>query len=75
MGATNEIAIIPTLYKSLPSDPTTTFAPVAPVAEFPNILVVRANLPAQTLPELISLVPSPGARIIGRSRKRNSKWH
>src|SRR4029453_14953998 len=48
LGTTNEIAMSPTLYKSLPYDPTKAFAPVAPVAEFPNVLVVGMDVPAKT---------------------------
>ena len=36
LGTTNEIAMSPTLYKTLPYDPTKAFAPIAPVAEFPT---------------------------------------
>ena len=45
----------PTLYKSLPYDPTKAFAPVAPVAVFPNVLVVGKDIPVKTLAELIAL--------------------
>jgi tripartite-type tricarboxylate transporter receptor subunit TctC len=55
LGTTNEIAMSPTLYKSLPYDPTTAFAPVTPVAVFPNVLVVGLDAPAKTLAELIEL--------------------
>jgi tripartite-type tricarboxylate transporter receptor subunit TctC len=55
LGTTNEIAMSPTLYKSLPYDPTKAFAPVTPVAVFPNVLVVGMDVPAKTLAELISL--------------------
>lgn len=51
-GTTNEIAMSPTLYKSLPYDPTKAFAPIAVVAEFPNVLVVGAGAPAHTLADL-----------------------
>jgi tripartite-type tricarboxylate transporter receptor subunit TctC len=55
LGTTNEIAMSPTLYKSLPYDPTTAFAPVTPVAVFPNVLVVGMDVPAKTLADLIAL--------------------
>jgi tripartite-type tricarboxylate transporter receptor subunit TctC len=51
-GTTNEIAMSPTLYKSLPYDPTKAFAPIAVVAEFPNVLVVGSSAPAHTLADL-----------------------
>jgi tripartite-type tricarboxylate transporter receptor subunit TctC len=55
LGTTNEIAMSPTLFKSLPYDPNTAFAPITPVAVFPNVLVVGKDLPVKTLAELIAL--------------------
>jgi tripartite-type tricarboxylate transporter receptor subunit TctC len=55
LGTTNEIAMSPTLYKSLPYDPTKAFAPVTSVAVFPNVLVVGMDVPAQNVAELITL--------------------
>jgi tripartite-type tricarboxylate transporter receptor subunit TctC len=55
LGTTNEIAMSPTLYKSLPYDPTKAFAPVTSVAVFPNVLVVGTEVPAQNVAELIAL--------------------
>jgi tripartite-type tricarboxylate transporter receptor subunit TctC len=54
-GTTNEIAMSPTLYKALPYDPTKAFAPITPVAEFPNVLVVGPTIDAHTLAELTEL--------------------
>jgi len=54
-GTTNEIAMSPTLYKSLPYDPTKAFAPITPVAEFPNVLVVGPRVSARTLGEIIDM--------------------
>lgn len=55
LGTTNEIAMSPTLYKSLPYDPTKAFAPITPVAVFPNVLVVGMKVPVKTLADLIAL--------------------
>jgi tripartite-type tricarboxylate transporter receptor subunit TctC len=55
LGTTNEIAMSPTLSKSLPYDPTKAFAPVTPVAVFPNVLVVDMNTPVKTLADLTAL--------------------
>jgi tripartite-type tricarboxylate transporter receptor subunit TctC len=55
LGTTNELAMSPTLYQSLPYDPTKAFAPVTTVAVFPNVLVVGADTPVKTLAELIAL--------------------
>ena len=55
LGTTNEIAMSPTLFKSLPYDPTTAFAPITPVAVFPNVLVVGMDVPVRTLADLVAL--------------------
>ncbi|ANN72593.1 Bug family tripartite tricarboxylate transporter substrate binding protein [Bordetella bronchialis] len=54
LGTTNEIAMSPTLYGTLPYDPTRDFAPVAIVAQFPNVLVVGPTVKAATLADLTS---------------------
>ncbi len=62
LGTTNEIAMSPTLYASLPYDPTRAFAPVTPVAVFPNVLVVSAKLPVKTVADLVAMArEKPGA--------------
>jgi tripartite-type tricarboxylate transporter receptor subunit TctC len=55
LGTTNEIAMSPTLFKSLPYDPNKAFAPITPVAVFPNVLVVGKGIPVKTLADLIAL--------------------
>jgi len=55
LGTTNEIAMSPTLFKSLPYDPNKAFDPVTPVAVFPNVLVVGKDIPVKTLADLIAL--------------------
>jgi tripartite-type tricarboxylate transporter receptor subunit TctC len=55
MGAVATHAINPTLYGKVPYDPIKDFAPVALVAQVPNILVVHPSVPARTVPELIEL--------------------
>ena len=60
-GTTNEIAMSPTLFKSLPYDPTRAVAPVSPVAEFPNVLVVGPQLGLASLQDLIAFArTNPG---------------
>jgi tripartite-type tricarboxylate transporter receptor subunit TctC len=54
LGTTNEIAMSPTLYQSLPYDPRTAFAPITSVAVFPNVLVVGKDMPFKTLKDLIA---------------------
>lgn len=55
MGAVATHAINPTLYSKIPYDPVRDFAPVALVAQVPNILVVNPAVPAKTVQELIEL--------------------
>ncbi|HEY4372413.1 MAG TPA: tripartite tricarboxylate transporter substrate binding protein [Burkholderiales bacterium] len=55
LGTSNEITMSPTLYKSLPYDPNTAFAPISIAGEFANVLVVRPNLPAQNFEEFVKL--------------------
>ena len=55
MGAVATHAINPTLYGKLPYDPVKDFAPVALVAQVPNILVVNPSVPARSVKELIEL--------------------
>jgi tripartite-type tricarboxylate transporter receptor subunit TctC len=53
MGAVATHAINPTLYGKVPYDPVRDFAPVALVAQVPNILVVNPSVPAKSVKELI----------------------
>jgi tripartite-type tricarboxylate transporter receptor subunit TctC len=55
-------AINASLYKSLPFDAVTDFAPVAPICGITNVLAVTPALPAHTVAELIALARAkPGA--------------
>jgi tripartite-type tricarboxylate transporter receptor subunit TctC len=54
MGQTSNLAINPTLYPKMPYDVLKAFAPVAMVAEQPEVLVVRKDAPWQTLSELVA---------------------
>jgi tripartite-type tricarboxylate transporter receptor subunit TctC len=62
MGAVATHAINPTLYGKVPYDPVKDFAPVALVAQVPNVLVVNPSLPVKSVKELIELARAkPGA--------------
>ena len=62
MGHIGTLAINPSLYKQLPYDPLTSFAPVALVARVPNVLVVNPAVPARSVQELIVLAKAkPGS--------------
>lgn len=56
MGTVSTHAINPTLYKKLPYDPDTAFAPISLFVTLPNVLAVRPGLEAKTVPELIELL-------------------
>ncbi|MEN9773244.1 MAG: hypothetical protein RL322_314 [Pseudomonadota bacterium] len=61
MGHIGTLGVNPSLYPKLPYDPVKSFAPVAWVANVPNVLVVHPSVPAKTLPELIAYAKSrPG---------------
>src|SRR6266853_4481485 len=55
MGNVAPNAINVSLFKQLPFDPVTDFAPVSLVASTPNILVVYPSTPVRTVKELIAL--------------------
>ena len=48
-------AFAPALYKSLPYDPETSFAPISMLGRGPSALVVHPAVPANTVAELIAL--------------------
>ena len=56
MGTVSTSAINPTLYKNLPYDPDTAFAPISLFVTLPNVLAVNPNIPAKSVPELIELL-------------------
>jgi tripartite-type tricarboxylate transporter receptor subunit TctC len=56
MGTVSTHAINPTLYKNLPYDPDTAFAPISLFVTLPNVLTVNPKIEAKTVPELIELV-------------------
>jgi tripartite-type tricarboxylate transporter receptor subunit TctC len=62
MGQTSNLAINPTLFKSLPYDPLKDLVPVVLVGEGPIALAVRAESPYKTLGDLVAAAKAkPGA--------------
>src|SRR5690606_3817277 len=53
LGAGGTMTINPGLYKSLPYDPLTSFAPVGLLATSPLVLVVPPTLPVNNVSELL----------------------
>ena len=61
-GATSTVAVSPALYRNLPYDPVKAFAPIAPLAEVPSVVLVTPSVAATSMKELIALARAkPGA--------------
>jgi tripartite-type tricarboxylate transporter receptor subunit TctC len=68
MGTSNELTMSPGLYSKLPYDPAKDFAPITTVIRFPNVLVVKRDLPVSTAQDLVALTRSkPGQMNYGTS--------
>jgi tripartite-type tricarboxylate transporter receptor subunit TctC len=68
LQTTNGHAITPALYRSLPFDPATDFAPVTQLVASNLILVASPKLPVKTLKEFIALAKAkPGSMNYGSS--------
>ncbi|MCR0985576.1 tripartite tricarboxylate transporter substrate-binding protein [Roseomonas populi] len=61
--ANTNLAINPSLYRSLPYDTETAFAPVILALTVPNVIVVRSGLAARNLGELIALARAEPGRL------------
>src|SRR5271154_5919616 len=65
-GALSTHAVNVSLYHKLPYDPIKDFAPITLVAITPNVLVVNAAFPVNSVPELIAYAKAhPGALSFG----------
>ncbi|MFH1604517.1 MAG: tripartite tricarboxylate transporter substrate binding protein [Pseudomonadota bacterium] len=61
IGAIGNVAINPSLYRTLPYDPVRSFTAISQIAAAPFVLVVRPTFPSKTLGEFIALVKTkPG---------------
>jgi tripartite-type tricarboxylate transporter receptor subunit TctC len=63
LGTVGTHAYNPALYKKLPYDPSSDFAPVGLVAEQPMVLIARKDLPPNTLTEFISYAKANSAKL------------
>jgi tripartite-type tricarboxylate transporter receptor subunit TctC len=63
LGTVGTHAYNPSLYKKLPYNAVTDFAPVALVPEQPMVLITRKDFPADTLPEFIAYVKANAAKL------------
>ena len=68
MGHSNSNAIAPFVLTNVPYNPATDFTPITYLGYVPNVLVVKASLPVNTVAQLISLAKSnPGQMTYGSS--------
>jgi tripartite-type tricarboxylate transporter receptor subunit TctC len=68
MGHSNSNAIAPFVLTSVPYNPATDFTPITYLGYVPNVLVVKASLPVNTVAQLISLAKAnPGQMTYGSS--------
>lgn len=65
----------PSLYKSLPFDVRTDFAPITRIAFIPNLLVVNPSVPAGNVPELITYLKANPERVNYGSAGNGSSQH
>jgi tripartite-type tricarboxylate transporter receptor subunit TctC len=76
MGGSGSLAIGPTLYKSVPYDPTKDFAPVALIGSIPFVLVVNATiLPVHNVAELVKYARDNPGKLSYASGGRGSPHH
>lgn len=67
-GHSNSNAISPFVLKNVPYNPATDFTPITYLGYVPNVLVVNASLPVNSVAELIALAKSkPGELTYGSS--------
>ncbi len=75
LGTATTHAINASLVRMLPYDPIKDFAPVSLVAVLPQIIVAHPSLPANTLPELITLARQHPDEILFASTGNGSANH
>ncbi|HKD29598.1 MAG TPA: tripartite tricarboxylate transporter substrate binding protein [Xanthobacteraceae bacterium] len=68
MGGNSALTISPSLYDKLPYDPVRNFAPISQVFIAANLLVIHPDVPAKTLPDLVTLARTqPGKLTYGHA--------
>ncbi|MCC6210610.1 MAG: tripartite tricarboxylate transporter substrate binding protein [Burkholderiales bacterium] len=75
MSAIATLAINPSLYSSLPYDPLKDLRHVTLLVQVPNVLIVRPDLPAKSVPELIALGKSRPGKLDFGSGSTGSTGH
>jgi tripartite-type tricarboxylate transporter receptor subunit TctC len=74
-GAAGNIAINPSLFKSMPYDPAVDFIAVAPMASTMNVMVVHPSLPAKTVKEVIALAKAQPGKLTFASSGNGGTIH
>jgi len=74
-GVGTNTSILKVLKPKLPFDPVDGIAPVSLVATFPNVLVVRADLPAANFAELVALLKANSGKYTFASSGYGSPLH
>ena len=75
MGYVGTHAVNPSLYSDLPYDPVKDFSPITLVASVPNMLVVRPDLPAKDVRELVALARSQPGKLTFASIGTGTSTH
>jgi tripartite-type tricarboxylate transporter receptor subunit TctC len=75
MGHIGTLAVTPSIYLRLPYDPVKSFAPVAWVANVPNVLVVHPSVPAKNVQELVAYAKANPGRLNYGSGGNGSAAH
>ena len=75
MGTTSTHAIGPHLYARKPYDPLTDFTPITQVATSPNVLLVAAQVPAQSIRELVALAKAQPGKLNYGSSGTGTQFH
>ena len=75
MAVNSTMTINPSLYAKLPFDPLKDFAPVSMVFTSSNILVVNANSPVKSVPDLVALAKARPGKVFYGSAGNGSTPH
>ena len=75
MGALSTHAVNPSLYAKMPYDAVKDFAPISNVAITPNVLVVNAALPVNSLKDLIAYAKANPGKVNFGSGSNGSAGH